>query len=69
MSGRLFVLLGVRSLGGTWPVAVDPADLGGAEPTLPGIGSIVSATCWIAGHLADQPHASPVAAPAAAADA
>jgi hypothetical protein len=50
-----FALLGVRSLGGTWPVAVEVADLGVGDSPLPVSDSIVSATCWISGHLADPP--------------
>ena len=44
-------LLGVKSLGGVWPVAVDVGDLPGGESALPAPGSILSATCWISGHL------------------
>ena len=47
-----YATLSVQSLGGSWPVAVDIGDLGGGEPALPGVGAVVSATCWISGHLA-----------------
>lgn len=49
--GREFVRASVRSLGGEWPIAIDPVDLGpdGAPPEP---GAVLSATCWISGHLA-----------------
>jgi hypothetical protein len=47
-----YAVLGVKSLGGISSVAVDRVDLPGDEPSLPSIGSILSATCWISGHLA-----------------
>jgi hypothetical protein len=50
-----FAVLGVRSLGGTWPVGVDIGDLGEGSAALPALGAIVSATCWISGHLAHEP--------------
>lgn len=47
--GHPFVVVAVRSMGGEWRTAIDPADLADGAP--PAVGTIMSGSFWLSGHV------------------